>query len=137
MGEPKKMANLTLDELIEARAMSGFCGYCGITPGHSVGCPVARAEAIQSMLTGDAIAIVERAEQAEAELAAMTKERDNLRSLLEVTEDARSDWREEARKWEWVAEQCIQRGLMGGWQITDRDTFLDGLLARYQPEEDV
>ena len=77
----------------------------------------------------------------EAKLDTLGHGYDALRNLLEAVEleeitqlEERAEKAEaEARKWELVAEQCIQRGLMGGWQITDRDTFLDGLLARYQP----
>lgn len=106
----KEMANAQATDaldLIEARAMSGFCGYCGITPGHSVGCPVARAEALQSMLTGDAIAIVERAEQAEAALAA---ERELLEAALHWLTSLKQDYDEDGngvRKWSDVYDECV------------------------------
>jgi len=88
---------------------------------------------------------VKRAEQAEAELAAMTKERDNLRSLLEVTEDARSDWREEARMWEWCLDYILNNARavdlyydVPEARIGDVDDVKRCLLARYQPAgEDV
>lgn len=75
-------------------------------------------------------------EQAEADLAAMTKERDNLRSLLEVTEDARSDWREEARKWEWVAKhQLLATGPHGQEELQSRvPSVVTDLLARAEKE---
>ena len=68
----------------------------------------------------------ERAERAEADLAAAREKNDGLL-------EAYNRVMEEARKWEWVAWEAIGSFMDGWFEAPDGDEWIAEALARYQP----